>query len=49
MLKLLGLLWLITIAFYGVITINQNTPELGTPMSAIGTLIGVGLLVKWSK
>jgi hypothetical protein len=49
MLKLIGLLWLFAIAFYGVITINQNDPELGTPMSVIGIIIGFGLLVKWSK
>ena len=49
MFKLLGLLWLFAIAFYGVITINQNDPELGTPMIAIGIIIGIGLLVKWSK
>jgi hypothetical protein len=49
MLKIAGALWIYMIAFYGVITINQNNPELGTPMIIIGTIIGFGLLIKWSR
>jgi hypothetical protein len=49
MLKIAGALWIYMIAFYGVITINQNDPELGTPMIIIGTIIGLGLLIKWSR
>lgn len=49
MLKLIGLLWLFAIAFYGTITVNQNAPELAAWFDVIGTIVGIGLLVKWSK
>lgn len=49
MLKIAGALWIYMIAFYGMITINQNSPELGTPMTIIGTIIGLGLIIRWSR
>lgn len=49
MLKLIGLIWLYAIAFYGVLTVNQNNPELGVWFDVIGGIIGIGLLIKWSR
>jgi len=49
MLKIAGAIWILWIAFYGMITINENNPELGLPATVVGAIIGMGLLIKWSR
>ena len=49
MLKIAGALWIIAIAFYGTLTVNQNSPELGFWFDLIGGIVGIGLLIKWAR
>lgn len=49
MLKIAGAIWILWMAFYAVVTINQNNPELGLPATIVGIIIGIGLIIRWSR
>jgi len=49
MLKIAGAIWILWMAFYAVVTINQNNPELGIPATVVGAIIGIGLIIRWSR
>jgi hypothetical protein len=49
MLKIAGAIWILWMAFYAIVTINQNNPELGLPATIVGAIIGMGLIIRWSR
>ena len=49
MLKVIGLTWLGALAFYGLLTITENSPELAAGFIITAIPLAIALLVKWSR